>query len=123
MVEKVNEYGMRKTILIGQESYYIALPCVVSGTANGVIKAGLPLNGNIEKRDTAFVAATTGNDAKVAVGVNLHDVQLDKNGKGNATLVIAGCIDLLKLESDVKTAVASHKASLPKIIFVEGSAI
>ena len=38
MVEKVNTYGMRKTIMIGQESYYMALPCRVSGTANSVIK-------------------------------------------------------------------------------------
>ena len=118
MVEKVNAYGMRKTIMIGQESYYIALPCKVSGSANGVIKAGQPLAGDIEKRDTAFTASTSG-----AVGVNLHDIKLDANGKGNATLVIAGCIDLLKLESDVKAAVASAKADLPRIIFVEGSAI
>lgn len=117
------EYLNRKTIMIGQDSYYIALPIVVSGTANTTIKAGLPLSGNIEKRDTAFVAATTGEGAKKAVGMNLHDVQLDKNGKGNGTLVIAGCVDLLKLESDVKTAVASHKTDLPRIIFVEGSAI
>lgn len=118
MVEKVNTYGMRKTIMIGQESYYIALSCRVSGTANSVIKAGQPLVGDIEKRDTAFTAGTSG-----AVGVNLHDIKLDNNGKGNATLVIAGCIDLLKLDSDVKNAVASAKADLPRIIFVEGSAI
>lgn len=123
MVEKIGEYGVRKTILIGQESYYIALPCRVSGTANSVIKAGQPLSGDIEKRDTAFVAATTGENAKVATGVNLHDVKLDSKGYGNATLVIAGCVDLLKLESDIKTAVGSHKANLPRIIFVEGSAI
>lgn len=117
MVNKV-EYLNRKTIMIGQDSYYIALPIIVSGTANGIIKAGEPLKGNIEKRDTAFTAATTG-----AVGINLHDVQLDASGKGNATLVIAGCVDLLKLESAVKTNVDTAKASLPRIIFVEGSAI
>lgn len=113
-------YLNRKTIMVGQDSYYIAMGVVVSGTANSTIKAGQPLTGNIEKRDTAFTAPTT---EKKAVGINLHDVTLDENGKGNATLVMAGCVDLLKLESDVKTAVASSKADLPRIIFIEGSAI
>lgn len=111
-------YFNRKTIMIGQDSYYIALPIVLSGSANGVIKAGEPLTGNIEKRDTAFTASTSS-----SVGINLHDVQLDANGKGNGTLVIAGCVDLLKLEDSVKTNVAIAKTDLPRIIFVEGSAI
>ena len=118
MVEKVATYGMRKTILIGQESYYIALPCKVRGTANSVIKAGEPLAGDITKRDTAFSAATEG-----AVGINLHEVRLDGNGNGNATLVIAGCVDLLKLDEAVKANVNTAKDALPRIIFVEGSAI
>lgn len=117
MINKVT-YVNRKTIMIGQDSYYIALPIVVSGTANTVIKAGEPLKGDIEKRDNAFTVDTTG-----AVGINLHDVELNSNGKGNATLVIAGCVDLLKLDSTVKANVATAKASLPRIIFVEGSAI
>ena len=113
---KVGDIGTRKTIMIGQDSYYIALPIVVSGSANGVIKAGEPLTGNIEKRDTAFTASTSG-----AVGINLHDVKLDANGKGNATLVIAGCVDKLKLDATVATALAS--ANLDGIVIVEGSAI
>ena len=111
-------YVNRKTIMIGQDSYYIALPIVVSGSANGTIKAGEPLTGNIEKRDTAFTASTSS-----AVGINLHDVKLDANGKGNATLVIAGCVDLLKLADSVKANVQTAKSDLPRIIFVEGSAI
>ncbi len=111
-------YINRKTIMIGQDSYYIALPVVVSGSANTTIKAGEPLTGNIEKRDTAFTASTSS-----AVGINLHDVKLDGNGKGNATLVIAGCVDLLKLDDSVKANVQTAKSDLAKIIFVEGSAI
>jgi hypothetical protein len=118
MVEKVGTYGVRKTILIGQESYYIALPCVVTGTANGVIKAGEPLAGDITKRDTAFAAATEG-----AVGISLHEVKLDANGRGNATLVLAACVDLLKLDEATRGKVNTAKANLNKIIFVEGSAI
>lgn len=115
MVEKTGTYGVRKNILIGQESYYIALPAVVSGSANGVIKAGQPLSGDIKKRDTAFTAITG-----EAVGICLHDVKLDAEGKGNATLVMAGCVDLLKLESDVVTAIEGS-TGLDRMIFVEGS--
>lgn len=116
MVTKVGEYGTRKTILIGQESYYLALPVVVSGSANATIKAGQPLVGDLEDRDTAYTAGTSD-----AVGVNLHDVVLDADGKGNATLVIRGCIDLLKLDSAVATAIKT--ANIDGIVLVKGSAI
>ena len=111
MVETVGTYGVRKTILIGQESYYIALPVKVSGTANTVIKAGQPLVGDLTDRDTAFTAGTSS-----AVGMNLHDVKLDANGKGNATLVIAGCVDLLKLDPTVASALKT--AAIDKIILL-----
>ena len=118
MVEKTGSYGTRKTIMIGQDSYYIALPIVLSGSPNDVIKAGEPLTGDIEKRNTAFTASTSG-----AVGINLHEVKLDKDGKGNGTLVIAGCVDLLKLDEGVKANVDNAKTDLTRIIFVEGSKI
>ena len=113
---KIGEYGTRKTIMIGQDSFYLALPCQVSGSANATIKAGQPLVGNLEKRDTAFTAGTSS-----AVGMNLHDVKLDANGKGNATIVIRGCVDLLKLDSTVATALKT--AGISGIVLVEGSAI
>lgn len=116
MVENVGNYVVQKNILVGQESYYIALPVRVSGDANATIKAGQPLVGNLTTRDTAFTAGTSN-----AVGANLHDVKLDANGYGNATLVIAGCIDLLKLDATVATALTT--AAIDKIILVKGSAI
>lgn len=118
MIEQTTIYGPRKTILIGQESYYIALPCVVTGSANAVVKAGEPLAGDIEDRDTGFTASTSS-----PVGVLLHEVKLDANGKGNGTIVLAGCVDLLKLDDTVVTHIDSAKANLPRIIFVEGSDI
>lgn len=118
MVEKTGAYGTRKTIMIGQDSYYIALPIVLSGSPNDTIKAGEPLTGDIEKRGSNFTAAT-----ESPVGINLHDVKLDAQGKGNGTLVIVGCVDLLKLDEGVKTNVDTAKESLPRIIFVEGSKI
>ena len=118
MVTKIDDYGVRKTILIGQESYYIALPAIFSGSANAVIKAGEPVTGDIEDRDTGFTASTSS-----PVGIALHEVKLDADGKGNGTILLAGCVDLLKLEDSVVTNVNTAKANLPKIIFVKGSAI
>ena len=113
------DYGKnQKQIMIGQDSYYIALPIVLSGTAGDTIYAGQPLTGDITDRDTAFTASTSS-----AVGILLHDVVLDEDGAANGTLVLAGCVDLLKLEEDVVTAIDAAKADLPRIIFVKGSAI
>lgn len=113
------DYGKnQKQIMIGQDSYYIALPIVLSGDADATIYAGQPLTGDITDRDTAFTASTSG-----AVGILLHDVVLDADGNGNGTLVLAGCVDLLKLEDDVVTAIEAAEADLPRIIFVKGSAI
>ena len=109
-------YGNVKNILIGQASYYIALPVVLSGTKNTTIEAGSPLTGDITTRGTTD-----------AVGILLHDVVLDDNGKGNGTVVLAGCVDLLKLSSTVQgnitTALADDGQKLDRIIFVKGSAI
>ena len=116
MIQK-SVYGNRKTILIGQDSFYIALPIKVSGSANATIKAGEPLTGNVATRlTTEFTAGTEG-----AVGLLLHDVVLDASGKGNGTIVLAGCIDKLKLASDVLAKVESAK--IANIIITEGSAI
>lgn len=113
------DYGKnQKQILIGQDSYYIGLPIVLSGSANTTIYAGQPLTGDITARDTAFTASTSS-----AKGVLLHDVVLDGDGKGNGTIVLAGCVDLLKLEDDVVTAIGTAASDLPRIIFVKGSAI
>lgn len=116
LVQHVASYGTSKRIMIGQDSYYLALGCKVKGTAGQVIKAGQPLVGDKTKRDTAFTAGTSG-----AVGMNLHDVKLDADGEGNATLVLRGCVDKLKLDSDVATALET--AAIEGIEIVEGSAI
>lgn len=113
-------YSTPKNILIGQESYYIALPIVLSGSANATLKAGSALTGDITDRDTAFTVTSSSN----VKGILLHDVVLDSDGKGNGTIVLAGCIDLLKLDSSIQTAINSTIVNaLPRIIFVKGSAI
>lgn len=135
MVEKVATYGVRKNILIGQESFYIALPAQVTNTGltedeNGkkILKAGTPLFGDITKRDTAFVKSTTtpargdgGTASSNATAILLHDVDVT-NGANNGTIVLAGCIDLLKLDSATKALIDdATKEALRNIIFVEGS--
>ena len=116
MVQKVGEYGVRKTILIGQESYYAALPVKLSGSANATVKAGEPIIGDLTDRSTAFTVGTSG-----AVGINLHEVTLDADGKGNATCVYVGSVDIKKIDSTVATHIGT--ANIAGIKLVEGSAI
>ena len=109
-------YGKnQKQILIGQDSYFISLPIRVSGTAGQTILAGQPLSGDIKNRDAEFAAGSE------AVGILLHDVVLDTDGKGNGTIVLAGCVDLLKLEESIQGAIEGA-TGLDRIIFVKGSA-
>ena len=117
MVKKTSYAKNPKQIMIGQDSYYIALSAIITGTAGQTMYAGQPLAGDIKNRDTGFTAADT-----AAVGILLHDVTFDADGKANGTIVLAGCVDLLKLEKTVQTALASA-TGLDRIIFVEGSAI
>lgn len=110
-------YGNRKTILISQDSYYVALPVKLTGSSNATVKAGQPLVGDLSSRlTTEFEAGTSS-----ATGVLLHEVKLDSNGKGNGTIVIVGCIDKLKVDASIATAIAS--ANIDGIKLVEGSAI
>lgn len=123
-------YGIRKDIVIGVESYYIALPAQVTNTGvtadsegKKILRAGTPVSGDITKRDTAFVKASTSNGTSNATAIVLHDVDVT-DGANNATIVLAGCIDTLKLDTATKALVTAEvKAALPRIIFVEGSAI
>lgn len=128
MADKVvkTTYGApEKHILIANDSYMVTLPAIIKDTGvsagtdgRKVVKAGTPLYGDIEKRDTGFTISGAGNP----VCVLMHDVDVTA-GDENGTIVIAGCVDLLKLDDSVKTAISSVKANLPRIIFVEGSAI
>lgn len=114
-----------KHILIANDSYLVTLGAIIKDTGveagsdgRKVVKAGTPLYGNIEKRDTGFTISGEGNPTCIL----LHDVDVTA-GDENGTIVLAGCVDLLKLDASVKSAISSVKAYLPRIIFVEGSAI
>lgn len=120
------EYGIRKDIMIGVESYYIALPAQVTNTGvdadsdgKKILRAGTPLAGDITKRDTAF----TKTNSNTARAILLHDVDVT-DGANNATIVLAGCIDLLKIDETTRALITSNvKGAVPNIIFVEGSAV
>lgn len=123
------QYGApEKHILIANDSYMVTLPAIIKATGvtagddgKKIVKAGTPLYGDIEKRDTGFTIS--GAEGASPVVVLMHDVDVTA-GDENGTIVLAGVVDLLKLESSVKTALTSAiKAAMPRIIFVEGSAI
>ncbi|MEG0138205.1 MAG: hypothetical protein RR708_04400 [Bacilli bacterium] len=118
-------YGTSKSILIANDSYLVSLPVRVTNTgitadANGnkILKAGTPIKGDITNRDTAF---TIGGAAD-STAILLHDVDVTK-GASNGTMILAGCVDLLKLDTSVVALVNALTTKIPNIIFVKGSAI
>lgn len=125
MVQK-ESYGVEKNILIANNSYMVTLPAQVTNTGvdagsdgRKVLKAGTPLAGDITKRDTAFTK-TNGNTARAIL---LHDVDVT-GGASNATIILAGCVDLLKIDETTRELITSNvKGAVPNIIFVEGSEI
>lgn len=118
-------YGADKNILIAPELAF-TIGCIVSDTGAGVvatddgrkiIKAGTPVGGAtnvLENRQTVLETDGT------AQGVILHDVDVTE-GNNNATLVVAGYVDLLKLEDSVLALVETAKGNLPKITFMKGA--
>lgn len=110
-----------KTILIAPELAF-SLSCKVSKTGvtatdgRYIVKAGTPLTGSLEARDTAFsVTAADGTPC----GILLNDVDVTE-GTANASVLIFGFVDSSKLESSVTTALtAAMRAKLPKITFIK----
>ena len=127
---KTTKYGApEKQILISEDSYKVTLGAVIGNTgvtadSNGrkIIKAGTPLHGDLTARETAFVKATeTGESTKTsnATAVALHDVDVT-DGNSSVAIVVAGVVDLNKLDSSVQTLItAAAKAALPHIIFIK----
>lgn len=119
-------YGVEKHILIANNSYMVTLPAQVTNTgvdadADGkkILRAGTPLAGDITKRDTAFTK-TNGNTARAIL---LHDVDVTA-GANNATIILAGCVDLLKIDETTRALITDNvKGAVPNVIFVEGSEI
>lgn len=112
----------RKTILIAPELAF-SLSCKVANTSvvagedgRKIVKAGTPLVGNLEARDTAFTVAGSGD---TPCGILLHEVDVTKD-TANAQVVIFGFVDTSKLEDSVASILNTDmKAKLPRITFVK----
>lgn len=74
-----------------------------------IVKAGTPLRGSLEARNTAFTVA--GSDASDIAGVLLHDVDVT-DGNNNGTLLIFGFVNLNNLDSDVNDLLTSNAKKL-----------
>lgn len=110
----------RKTILV-DEFNSTALSCMVSDTGvseeggRKLIKAGTPVAGDLQNRQTPFTVAADGTGA---VGVILHDVDVTK-GTANSQVVIFGFIDVSKLDEAVVPMVTAAADKLKMIQFVK----
>lgn len=86
-----------------------------------VVKAGTPLAGSLDARETAFtVAVSSGETAKTsnAVGVLLHDVDVT-TGEANGTLLIFGFVNKNRLDDETKKLItAEAQVAMPLIKFV-----
>lgn len=118
---KTKKYGApEKQILVAEDSYKVTLGAIVAATGatevNGrkILKAGTPVKGDLKARNTAFTKEDTTPNA-----ILLHDVDVT-DGNSNATIVVAGTVDLNKLESDVAELITSTvETALTRIIFIK----
>lgn len=71
-----------------------------------IVKAGIPLNGDLTARGTAFVAAK--DTSNPAVGVLLHDVDVT-DGDANGTLLIWGFVNLNRMDSTTAGLITANR--------------
>lgn len=120
MAIKKETYGADKNILIAPELAF-SIGCIVgidgvteNSEGRKIIKAGTPVGSTVNVLENRQTVLTVG-DAN-AQGVVLHDVDVT-DGNANATLVVKGTVDLLKLDVQITTAA---KEKLTNITFMKG---
>lgn len=118
-----NSYGYGEKRIIVDENNSTAFSCVVANTgvtadAEGkkIIKAGQPLYGSLTARNTAFTIS--GASGAKPVGVALHDVDVTA-GDANSQVLVAGFIDISKVDASVQSALTSAEADLKLIVLVQ----
>lgn len=119
------EYTTPKTILIAPE-VAVAFPVIVTNTglsADGdgkkIIKAGTPIGGTtsfLTNRQTALQSTNDSTNGENSQGILLHDVDVT-DGKNNGTILVAGYVDINKLDITVNT---TAQTALTKITFMKG---
>jgi len=122
---KKETFGADKNILIAPELAH-TVGCIVGNTGvsadsdgKKIIKAGTPVGGTVDcltDRQTVLTVTNGADTGANSQGVLLHDVDVTE-GNGNATLVVAGIVDVTKLEVEVADAA---KTALTKIMFQNG---
>lgn len=89
---------------------------------NKILKAGTPVSGDLTKRTTAFVKATTSGNpaASNAVGVLEHDVDVTA-GAENGSVLLFGFVNLERLDTATVALITDEvKAALDgKITFLK----
>ena len=132
MSMKETTYGAVKDIRIASE-VAVEFPCIVDNTGisavNGkkIIKAGTPIGaGSAVSASTDVLRnrqVVLKQDTANAQGVILHDTDVT-DGSANATIMVAGYVDYLKLDSEVKTLVdtayGAYNAENANLKFVKG---
>lgn len=115
-------YGNTNQILFAVE-HQVSMGIVVDqtvGVAEGtrkIAKAGTPITGNLDARDTAFTAATTSTNSD-AVGILLHDVDVTV-GDNNGAILLFGFVNTNRIDKTTKSKItADVKKALPMIKFV-----
>lgn len=118
-----NSFGYGEKRIIVDELNSTAFSVVVANTGvtadsegKKIIKAGTPLYGSLTARNTAF--KISGASGEKPVGVALHDVDVTA-GNANSQILVAGFIDVSKVDSAVATALASAEADLKLIVLVQ----
>nr|DAH14729.1 MAG TPA: Head decoration protein [Caudoviricetes sp.] len=120
---KKETYGNRNQLLFAVE-HQVSMSVVVDETAftvteNGrkIAKAGTPVTGSLDARDTAFTPAVTASNASNAVGILLHDVDVT-DGDNNGTLLLHGFVNTNRIDATTKAKITAEvKKALPLIVF------
>lgn len=117
----VHETYMNRNQILFAVDHQVSMSIVVSDamavTENGrkIVKAGMPLTGNLDERTTPFTEANA--DGSDAVGILLHDVDVTL-GENNGTLLIHGFVNTNRIDETTRAKlVEAVKDGLPMIKF------
>lgn len=122
---KKESFGSGTQILFAVE-HQVSMGVVVDQTVGQAVgskkiaKAGTPLTGSLDARETAFTEASAGSSgvASNAVGVLLHDVDVT-DGDNNGAILLFGFVNTNRIDSATKGKLTEYvKAALPMIKFV-----
>lgn len=118
---KKETYGSGKQILFAVE-HQVSMGIVVDqsvGVTEGtkkIAKAGTPLTGDLDARETAFTAATTSTDSN-AVGILLHDVDVTVDDN-NGAILLFGFVNTNMIDGTTKAKITAEvEKALPMIKF------